>query len=149
MSRQSLSELPSWPRDLSRDEAARYLGVSVDVFDDEVSAGLWPQARRRGGKGGRLTWDRRALDAAADRDSGLTVHDAPPAPPVTELWGREAMARPRESGLKVARKERRTIIEYSMTAGPACHLEIIERLHWNGCVRRRCAPRRTGTALVS
>jgi hypothetical protein len=70
-SRILLTDLPFWPRFLSRAEAARYVGVSEDVFADEVAGGHWPQARRRGGKGGRLTWDRLALDAAADADSGL------------------------------------------------------------------------------
>lgn len=69
--RAPLGALPFWPRYLSREEAARYVGVSPDVFDDEVEGQYWPKARRRGGKGGRLTWDRLALDAAADRDSGI------------------------------------------------------------------------------
>jgi len=69
--RTPLTALPFWPRYLSREEAARYVGVSPDVFDDEIDGGHWPQARRRGGKGGRLTWDRLALDAAADKDSGI------------------------------------------------------------------------------
>jgi len=71
MSRTPVGELPDWPRMLGREEAARYLGVSDDVFDQEVRAGLWPPALRRGARGGRLTWDRLALDRAADRASGL------------------------------------------------------------------------------
>jgi hypothetical protein len=71
MSRTPVGELPDWPRMLGREEAARYLGVSDDVFDQEVRAGLWPPALRRGLRGGRLTWDRLALDRAADRASGL------------------------------------------------------------------------------
>ena len=74
-----MTVLPFWPRYLSRVEAARYLGVSVDVFDDEVKEGLWPAARRRGGKGGRLTWDRVLLDATADQASGIAAR--PTAPP--------------------------------------------------------------------
>jgi hypothetical protein len=46
--------------------AARYLGVSEDVFSAEVEAGVWPAPRLRGAKGGLRTWDRRLLDAAAD-----------------------------------------------------------------------------------
>ena len=69
--RAPLAALPFWPRYLSREESARYVGVSPEVFDYEVDGGHWPAARRRGGKGGRLTWDRLALDAAADRDSGI------------------------------------------------------------------------------
>lgn len=55
------------PRYLSREEAAAYVGVSTTTFDPEVRDGWWPPARRRGGRLGRLTWDRVMLDAAADR----------------------------------------------------------------------------------
>ncbi|CAH2603709.1 protein of unknown function [Rhodovastum atsumiense] len=71
--RDRLSELPFWPRCLSREEAARYVGVSVAVFEAEVRNGIWPLGRARGAKGGRLTWDRLALDAAEDRRSGLAA----------------------------------------------------------------------------
>lgn len=71
MPRSPLTDLPFWPRLLSRDEAARYVGVCSAVFDEEVKRGIWPPALRRGGKGGRLTWDRIMLDRAADRASGL------------------------------------------------------------------------------
>ncbi len=67
----NLSDCPSWPRFLTRETAAVYLGVSVDVFDAEVRAGIWPVPQKRGGKGGRLTWDRVLLDGAADRLSGV------------------------------------------------------------------------------
>ena len=63
----TLSDCPFWPRYLTREHAALYVGVSTDTFDDEVRDGIWPSPRRRGGRGGRLTWDRAALDAAADR----------------------------------------------------------------------------------
>jgi hypothetical protein len=88
MRRTELSSLPFWPRFLSREEAARYVGVSPETFDAEVASGLWPAARRRGGKGGRLTWDRALLDAVADRDSGLAgAAAAIPAPAVVGVWG--------------------------------------------------------------
>jgi hypothetical protein len=76
MTRVPIEDLPFWPRFLSRDEAARYLGVSVDVFAAEVTDGIWPQGFRRGTRGGRVTWDRLLLDLAADRCSGLTVLDS-------------------------------------------------------------------------
>ena len=66
-----MSDIP--PRLLTRDEAARYLGVSATTFEEEVAAGLWPAGQRRGAKGGKVTWDRRALDLAADRLSGITA----------------------------------------------------------------------------
>ena len=65
MTRIALIDCPAWPLFLRREEAARYVGVSVDVFDEEVAAGVWPPGRRRGRKGGLLTWDRRVLEAMA------------------------------------------------------------------------------------
>lgn len=73
------TDLPFWSLFLGREEAARYLGVSVDVFDDEVKAGLWPAPQRRGNKGGRLTWHRPSLDDAAARAAGMGQSDAPAA----------------------------------------------------------------------
>ena len=86
--RASLSDLPFWPRLLGREEAARYVGVSPSVFDAECRAGLWPPAMQRGERGGRLTWDRRALDAAADRAAHLEADStpAPPAPQETQQY---------------------------------------------------------------
>ncbi len=60
------SSLPGWPRMLSREEAATYVGVSPTLFDAEVAGGMWPQPIRRGAAGGRVTWDRCALDNALD-----------------------------------------------------------------------------------
>jgi predicted DNA-binding transcriptional regulator AlpA len=73
MTRSDATWIPGWLRYLSREEAARYLGVSETTFDEEVRDGLWPPPRRRGRKAGRATWDRLALDAQADRDSGLAA----------------------------------------------------------------------------
>jgi len=86
MKRPPLTDLPFWPRLLSRDEAARYVGVSAAVFDEEVRAGLWPPAWRRGARNGRLTWDRKMLDLAADRASGLqgVAGPAPTGPAYSE-----------------------------------------------------------------
>ncbi len=60
-------------RFLTREQAAGFLGVSVRTFDDEVRAGMWPPATRRGAKGSALTWDRVLLDRAADRLAGLAA----------------------------------------------------------------------------
>lgn len=62
---------PPWPpRGLSVELAAYYVGVSVSKFLQEVDNGLWPKGRRRGG---RVIWDREALDRApgfdADREA--------------------------------------------------------------------------------
>ncbi len=61
--RHALADLPDWPLWLARDEAARYVGVSAEVFDLEVSWGWWPEGRARGMKGGKLTWCKLDLDA--------------------------------------------------------------------------------------
>lgn len=74
------------PRFLSRDEAAAYLGVSRATFDHEVSQGQWPQPIRRGTKGWRVTWDRLALDAAADLQSGLRTASGKPAIVGRNTW---------------------------------------------------------------
>jgi hypothetical protein len=66
-----ITDMPAWPRFLSREEAAGYVGVSEPIFDAEVAEGKWPAGMRRGRKGGRITWDRVAIDRAADRQSGL------------------------------------------------------------------------------
>lgn len=78
-------QIPFWPRHLSRDMAAAYVGVSVDTFDDEVRKGIWPKGRPRGPKGGRLTWDREVLDAISDRDAGIGQMEEALPPPLD--WG--------------------------------------------------------------
>lgn len=67
----STFQMPDWPRYLTREQAALYLGVSTDTFSAEVHAGQWPCGRTRGEKGGKLTWDRKLLDREADRFAGL------------------------------------------------------------------------------
>jgi len=62
--------LPS-ARLLSRNQAAGYCGISPGHFDRMVAEGILPSARRLGG---RVVWDRVALDVAIDslmcEDSG-------------------------------------------------------------------------------
>lgn len=54
------------PRGLSRDEAARYVGIGPTLFDELVQAGKMPRPLR---VGRRAIWDRFKLDAAfADLD---------------------------------------------------------------------------------
>jgi excisionase family DNA binding protein len=48
------------PRGLNREEAARYVGVTVDSFDELVKVNRMPSARKIGR---RLIWDRHQLDA--------------------------------------------------------------------------------------
>ncbi len=61
----SRASIPYWPpRFLSRDEAAEYVGVSPDVFDEWVATTALPQPRTRGEKQDLATWDRILLDLA-------------------------------------------------------------------------------------
>lgn len=48
------------PRGLSRDDAARYVGVGVTKFDEMVADGRMPKPKR---VDGRVVWDRLRLDA--------------------------------------------------------------------------------------
>lgn len=49
------------PRGLSREEAARYVGIGTTKFDEMVKAGRMPQPKQLDG---RTIWDRFALDLA-------------------------------------------------------------------------------------
>lgn len=55
------------PRRLTREWAAYYCGMSPTTFDLRVSAGIYPKPDA----GGR--YDLKLLDAAIDRESGLTT----------------------------------------------------------------------------
>lgn len=59
------------PRGLSREEAARYVGLGATKFDELVKDGKMPKPKR---VGSRTVWDRVALDIAftdlPDVDSG-------------------------------------------------------------------------------
>jgi predicted DNA-binding transcriptional regulator AlpA len=49
------------PRGLSRDEAARYVGIGTTKFDQMVADRRMPKGKRIGS---RVVWDRVALDIA-------------------------------------------------------------------------------------
>jgi predicted DNA-binding transcriptional regulator AlpA len=49
------------PRGMSRDEAARYIGVGPTKFDEMVADGRMPKPKR---VDGRVIWDRLRIDAA-------------------------------------------------------------------------------------
>lgn len=49
------------PRGMSREDAARYIGVGATKFDQMVADRLMPRPKK---VGGRVIWDRLALDAA-------------------------------------------------------------------------------------
>ncbi len=67
--------LPYPPRGLSRDEAARYIGVGSSTFDRLVEEGRMPRPLR---VGKRVLWDRLKLEAAfaeLDEDSAENAID--------------------------------------------------------------------------
>lgn len=66
-----LSHLPDWPRWMSDDVAAAYVGVSTTRFLEEVEAGTWPKPTKRASR--VVRWDRALLDRASDRESGIAV----------------------------------------------------------------------------
>lgn len=49
------------PRGMSREEAARYVGVGVTKFDEMVSDGRMPRPKK---VDGRVIWDRLKIEAA-------------------------------------------------------------------------------------
>jgi len=60
------AQLP--PRGLTRDAAAAYCGLSPQGFDDWVKRGVVP-----GPIPGTQRWDRKAIDLALDRASGIQL----------------------------------------------------------------------------
>lgn len=60
--RADLRDLPDWPRLLSREQAAAYLGVSVPMLESHIGD-PFPEPLRLGK---RRLYDRRALDKAVD-----------------------------------------------------------------------------------
>jgi hypothetical protein len=68
-----LEGLPHWPRFLNLSQAAAYVGVSPNVFLQEVKARLWPEPIRRGSKLALVTWDKNLLDLAADQRVGVAI----------------------------------------------------------------------------
>ena len=62
------SDLPDWPRLMMADLACRYVSFSRNGFLGRVGE-TWPEPIRLGGK---VLWDKNALDEAVDRLSGGT-----------------------------------------------------------------------------
>ena len=55
------------PRGLTREEAARYIGVGTTLFDEMVADHRMPAPRRIGGK---RVWDRLSIDMAFSQMPG-------------------------------------------------------------------------------
>ena len=68
--REDIADLPNWPRLLSKAQAAAYVGLSEPAFTYRVGKEL-PSACNIGN---RKLWDRREIDDAIDRLTGI---DAP------------------------------------------------------------------------
>jgi len=63
------ASLPNWPRLMSADLAASYLGLSRTTFLDRVKVRRFPAPMR---EGKRTLWDRRLIDRAIDLYSGVS-----------------------------------------------------------------------------
>ncbi|SLN77259.1 helix-turn-helix transcriptional regulator [Oceanibacterium hippocampi] len=59
--RREIPALSLVPRGLSRELAAAYVGVSPNTYSKWVESGLMPKPKR---VGGRVVWDRQAVDLA-------------------------------------------------------------------------------------
>ncbi len=70
------------PRGLNVDQVAEYIGVSAPTFLLAVAAGRYPKPIPFGR---RDVWDRKAIDLAMDRESGILEASAKPAPGGTEV----------------------------------------------------------------
>lgn len=71
--------LPAWPRVLSDDLAARYVGLSASTFARLVAAGTAPPPIRL--SPGRIGWDRYALDRWVDQQAAGAAASPPGANP--------------------------------------------------------------------
>lgn len=65
--------LPHWPRLLSVEQAASYVGISKTTFLNGVGR-AWPKSIRHGK---RVLWDRTRLDRTVDAMSGLAPSSSP------------------------------------------------------------------------
>jgi hypothetical protein len=63
------SRIPdAWPRRMSAAVAAAYMGVSESLFTTRVASKRYPAPIN---DGGRVLWDKRALDLLVDAQSGF------------------------------------------------------------------------------
>lgn len=88
---EDIAKLPGWPRWLSEEQAAAYVGVSVTMFREEVTAGVWPKGKNRGRgtkRQGCVRWDRAWLDDRSD--AGLKSPAPRRAEPLEEAASRWA-----------------------------------------------------------
>lgn len=63
-------------RGMTEKQAAAYLEIGLATFRDEMARGIWPPPRRVGRKQKKRVGDRRAVDLAYDRISGIGSGEA-------------------------------------------------------------------------
>jgi predicted DNA-binding transcriptional regulator AlpA len=86
---------------LNVDQLAEYIGVSAPTFLLAVAAGRYPKPLPFGR---RAVWDRKALDLAMERESGMLEMSAKPAPGNTEVYEMGVLLRANiAKGRRVAR----------------------------------------------
>jgi predicted DNA-binding transcriptional regulator AlpA len=89
------SSLTCSPRCLNRPQAADYCGCgSLSTFDDWVRRGILPSPIT-----GTRRWDRKAIDAALDKRSGLSTKALGQEDPFV-VWEREYEARKAVAGAR-------------------------------------------------
>lgn len=69
------------PRLMSRQDAAAYCGVGTSTFHAWVRNGFMPQPLF-----GSKRWDRRAIDLALDKASGIANDNSPAEEDLVERW---------------------------------------------------------------
>ena len=89
--KRDISGMPFWPRLLSREEAAAYLGISPSLFEQKVNLGMFPLPLSIGT---RKLWDRHKLDESVNVLAGVALgevrHDEAPR---SDYWSRQAAGR--------------------------------------------------------
>ncbi len=80
------------PRGLTREQAATYCGLATDTFDKWVKDGHLP-----GPFPGSKRWDRKLIDRALDRLSGIADPTEPPSSAL-EGWRQKRDARKAQRG---------------------------------------------------
>lgn len=81
-------DIPGWPRGLSREMAAAYVGLSVTTFLDGVRRNEWPAPMAIGR---RRVWDRAALDKVFDARGEAPPRSKPTlAERYERAWGKSA-----------------------------------------------------------
>jgi hypothetical protein len=89
------------PRCLTRRQAADYAGCkSLSAFSDRIRRGILP-----GPVTGTRVWDRRAIDAALDRASGISAASQP-VESLLDQWKRQRAAKQVEADKWLRDEER-------------------------------------------